>query len=99
MFLLPGYLFVWIDVDVAFNTLLPHVGPGVTAHPLPLTLGALVLSKAPLLALVGGQSFTFRPGLGRKNKQSRDLGRHLQKEKTRSRAAELMCRAGRQLSF
>lgn len=88
----PGYLFVWIDVDVAFDTLLPHVGPGVAAHPLPLTLGALVLSEAPLLALVGGQSFPLRPGLGRKNKRSRDLGRHLQKEKTpkpRSRAEVL----------
>lgn len=60
-----AYLLVWIDVDVAFDALLPHVGPGVAAHPLPLTLGALVLSKASLLALVGGQSFTFRPCLGR----------------------------------
>lgn len=60
---------MWIDVDVAFDTLLPHVGPGVAAHPLPLTLGALVLPEAPLLALVGGQSFTFRPGLGGKSKK------------------------------
>lgn len=63
-----GYLFVWIDVDVTLDALLPHVGPGVAAHPLPLTLGALVLSKASLLALVGGQSFTFRPCLNRNDK-------------------------------
>lgn len=63
----PPYLFVWVDVDVAFDALLPHVGPGVAAHPLPLTLWALVLSEAPLLALVGRQSFAFRSGL-EKNK-------------------------------
>lgn len=67
-----------IDVDVAFDALLPHVGPGVAAHPLPLTLGALVLSEAPLLALVGRQSFTFRPGLGDQDVEVyRDLQRHL----------------------
>lgn len=57
------YLFVWVDVDVAFDTFLPHVGPGVATHPLPLTLGALVLSKASLLPLVGCQPFTFGSGL------------------------------------
>lgn len=61
----PAYLLVWVDVDVALDALLAHVGPGVAAHPLPLTLGALVLSEAPLLALVGRQSFAFGPGLGR----------------------------------
>lgn len=68
-----SHLLVWIDVDVAFDALLPHVGPGVAAHPLPLALGALVLSEAPLLALVGCQSFTFRSGLVRvkKKKMSR----------------------------
>lgn len=74
----PSYLFVWVDVDVAFDALLPHVGPGVAAHPLPLTFGALVLSEAPLLALVGRQSFTFRPGLGRVKKQENgEIYRHL----------------------
>lgn len=59
------YLFVWIDVDVAFDTLLSHVGPGVATHPLPLTLGALILSEASLLSLVGCQPFTFGSGLQR----------------------------------
>lgn len=68
---------MWVDVDVAFDALLPHVGPGVAAHPLPLTLGALVLSEAPLLALVGRQSFAFRSGLEKiKNKpKCRELHR------------------------
>lgn len=57
------YLFVWINVDVAFDTFLSHVSPGVATHPLPLTLRALVLSKASLLPLVGCQSFTFGSGL------------------------------------
>lgn len=56
---------MWIDVDVAFDAFLPHVGPGVATHPLPLTLGALVLSEASLLSLVGGQPFTFGSGLQR----------------------------------
>lgn len=54
---------MWIDVDVAFDTFLSHVSPGVATHPLPLTLRALVLSKASLLPLVGCQSFTFGSGL------------------------------------
>lgn len=62
--LLQRPLFVWIDVNVAFDTFLSHVGPGVATHPLPFTLGALVLSKASLLPLVGCQSFTLGSGLG-----------------------------------
>ena len=54
---------MWIDVDVAFDTFLSHVGPGVATHPLPFTFGALVLSKASLLPLVGCQPFTFGSGL------------------------------------
>lgn len=54
---------MWIDVDVAFDAFLSHVGPGVAAHPLPFTFGALVLSKASLLPLVGCQPFPFGPGL------------------------------------
>lgn len=60
------YLLMWIDVDVAFDTFLSHVGPGVAAHPLPLTLGALVLSKTSLLPLVGCETLTFGSGLKRK---------------------------------
>lgn len=57
------YLFVRVDVDVALDALLSHVGPGVAAHPLPLTLGALVLSEASLLPLVGREPLTFWSGL------------------------------------
>lgn len=67
----PSYLFVWIDIDVAFDALLAHVGPGVTAHPLPLALGALVFPEAPFLALVGRQSFTLRSGLDRVKKKKK----------------------------
>lgn len=56
---------MWIDVDVALDTFLSHVGPRVTAHPLPLTLWTLVFAKASLLALVGGQAFSFGSGLQR----------------------------------
>lgn len=54
---------MWVDVDVALDTLLSHVGPGVPAHPLPLTLGALVLSKTPLLPLVRRQPLSLGPRL------------------------------------
>lgn len=52
-----------IHVDVALDTFLPHVGPGVSTHPLPFTFGAFVLSEASLLPLIGCQSFTFGSGL------------------------------------
>ena len=54
---------MWVDVDVAFDTLLAHVGPAVAAHPFPLALGALVLAEAPLLALVRSQPLTLRTRL------------------------------------
>ncbi len=54
---------MWIDVDVAFDAFLSHVGPRVATHPLSLTLGALVLSEASLLSLVGCQPLTFGSGL------------------------------------
>lgn len=57
------HLFVRIDIDVAFDTLLAHVGPAVARHPLSLTLGALVLPETTLLALVGSQTFSFGPRL------------------------------------
>ena len=57
------YLLVRVHVDVALDTFLSHVGPGVSAHPLPLALGALVLSEAALLALVRSETFTFGPSL------------------------------------
>ena len=48
-----------VDHDVTLDALLSHVGPAVAAHPLALALGALVLPKAPLLALVGRQALAF----------------------------------------
>lgn len=56
-------LFVRINHDVALDALLSHVGPAVAAHPLPLALGALVLPKATLLALVWCQTLTLRARL------------------------------------
>lgn len=64
------YLFVRVDVDVALDALLSHVGPGVAAHPLSLTLGALVFSEASLLPLVGREPLPFGSGL----KGTRALG-------------------------
>lgn len=43
-----------VDVDVALDTFLSHVGPGVATHPLPLALGAFVFAETPLLSLVRG---------------------------------------------
>lgn len=55
----PTHLLVRVHVDMALDALLPHVGPGVPAHPFSLALGTLVLSKAALLALVRCQALTF----------------------------------------
>lgn len=41
-----------VHIDAALDAFLPMVCPRVAAHPLALALGALVLSEAPLLALV-----------------------------------------------
>lgn len=65
------YLFVWIDIDVAFDTFLSHVGPGIATHPLPLALGALVFSKASFFPLVGCESFAFGSGLWRKSQENK----------------------------
>lgn len=62
--LLQGPLLVRVHVDVALDALLPHVGPGVPAHPLSLALGTLVLAEAALLALVWGQTLAFGACLG-----------------------------------
>ena len=64
-----AYLFVGVHVDVALDALLPHIGPTVPRHPLSLTLGALVLAKTALLALVRRQAFPLWPCLqGRRRK-------------------------------
>lgn len=52
-----------VDVDVALDALLSHVGPGVAAHPLPLAFRAFIFPEAPLLSLIWGQSFTFGSSL------------------------------------
>lgn len=57
--LLQGSLLVRVHIDVALDALLPHVCPGVPAHPFSLAFGALVLAKAALLALVWRQTLTF----------------------------------------
>lgn len=59
---------MWIHIDVAFDTFLSHVSPGVSTHPLPLTLGALVLAKASFFPLIGCESFAFGSGLGKEAK-------------------------------
>lgn len=56
---LPAYLLMRVHVDVALDALLPHVGPGVPAHPFSLALGTLVLAEAALFALVWGQTLAF----------------------------------------
>ena len=54
-----------VNIDEAFDAILPHIGPTVPAHPFTLAPGALVLTKTTLLALVGSQTFTFGSGLKR----------------------------------
>lgn len=61
------YLLMGVNIDVALDALLPHVGPGVPAHPLPLAFGAFIFTKTPLLALVGGETFTFGSSLSKKS--------------------------------
>lgn len=52
-----------INIDMAFDAFLSHVGPGVSTHPLPLAFRAFVFTKAPLLSLIWSQSFAFGSGL------------------------------------
>jgi len=54
---------VWVHVDVALDAFLPHVGPAVPRHPLPLALGTLILPETSLLALVRSETLAFGPGL------------------------------------
>lgn len=58
-------------VDPAFDALLAVVRPRVAAHPLALTLRALVLAEASLLALVRSQTLAFRTCLEVKSIQIR----------------------------
>lgn len=56
-------LFMGVDVDVALDAVLSHVGPGVAAHPFPFTFGTFVLSKTALLPLVWSQASSFGTSL------------------------------------
>ena len=57
------YLLVRVNIDVALDTFLSHVGPGVPAHPLPLAFRAFIFTETPLLSLIRGQAFTFGSSL------------------------------------
>lgn len=61
--LLQRSLLVRVNVDVALDTFLSHVGPGVPAHPLPLAFWTFILSKTPLFSLVRGQALAFGSSL------------------------------------
>lgn len=69
------HLLVWVHVNVALDALLPHVGPGVAAHPFSLALGTLVLAEAALFALVRGQTLAFGACL-EDRKQTQGIGVH-----------------------
>ena len=64
-----------VHVNVALDALLPHVGPGVAAHPFSLALGTLVLAEAALFALVRGQTLAFGACL-EDRKQTQGIGVH-----------------------
>lgn len=53
------YLLMRVNIDVALDTLLSHVGPGVSAHPLPLAFGAFIFTETSLLSLIRSQAFAF----------------------------------------
>ena len=57
-----------VDQNVTLDALLTHIGPAVSAHPLPLALRALVLAETALLALVWGQTFALGPCLDREER-------------------------------
>lgn len=59
------YLLMRVNVDVALDTFLSHVGPRVPAHPLPLAFRAFIFTETPLLSLIRGQAFTFGSSLNR----------------------------------
>lgn len=63
------YLLVRVNIDVALDTFLSHVGPRVPAHPLPLAFGALVFPEAPLLPLVRRQAFAFGSSLRKRSQR------------------------------
>lgn len=59
-----------VNIDVALDAFLSHVGPGVPAHPLPLAFRAFVFTETALLPLIRGQAFTFGSSLERDSEQT-----------------------------
>lgn len=57
------HLLVRVDVYVALDAFLAHIGPAVTRHPFALALGTLVLAEASFFPLVRRQTFALRPRL------------------------------------
>lgn len=48
------YLFVWINIDLACLTFLPHISPRIARHPFSITFGTLEFAKASSGTLVRG---------------------------------------------
>lgn len=61
-----SYLFMRINIDVALDAFLSHVGPTVPRHPLSFAFGALVLTKTPFFPLIRSQTLSFRTCLKHK---------------------------------
>lgn len=57
--LFQGSLLVRIDVNVALDTFLSHVSPGISAHPFSLTFWTFVFTKTAFFPLVWCQAFSF----------------------------------------
>lgn len=57
--LFQGSLLVRIDINVALDTFLSHVGPGISAHPFSLTFWTFVFTKTAFFPLVWCQAFSF----------------------------------------
>lgn len=61
-------LFVWINLDLAFDTFLCHVRPWVSRHPLALALCTFVFAEATFFTLVRSTTFVLLPRLLSKKK-------------------------------
>lgn len=57
------YLFMWINIYVAFYAFLAHIGPAVAGHPFALAFGALVLAEASFFSLIRRKAFAFGSSL------------------------------------
>ena len=54
-----------VDFNSTFDALLAAICPRIAAHPLSLAFTAPKFTKAPFLALVRGEAFSFGAGLER----------------------------------